>query len=110
MHNFKLHERGAKMKTRKEYLDGKCSHREYYGQFVNDNVKQMVIDTIGKNRILKSTDEHFNDISLREWDNIGLPCGISELLKKAGDYYTLAGQVCILKEGARQIKESEVKK
>ena len=94
-----------KIITRKDYLNGKYNHRQYYGQFVNDNVKLMVIDKIGIKRILNSKDEHFNDIPITIWDNIGLPYGIGELLKSAQDFYTLAGQVCILKESARQIKE-----
>jgi hypothetical protein len=90
---------------RKDYMNGKISHREYQAQFVNDNVKRMVIDAIGIERLKKSKDEHFNDIPLHIWDNIGLPYGISEKLKEAGDYYTLAGQVCILKEAGRQLLE-----
>ena len=92
------------MHTRKDYINGRCSHKEYYAQFVNDNAKLMILDSIGIDRIKKSKDGNFNDIPLKLWDSIGLPSGISELLKQAGDYYTLAGQVCILKEGAREIK------
>ena len=95
------------MITRKEYLDGKYTHRQYYTQFVNDNVKLMVLDKIGLDMIINSKDEHFNDIPITIWDNIGLPCGIGNLLKSAGDFYTLAGQVAILKESAKQIKEKQ---
>ena len=98
------------MKKRNDYMQGKITHRQYYSQFVNDNVKQMIIDKIGKDKLLNSEDEYFNDIPLYLWDNIGLPCGINDLLKQAGDFYTLAGQVCILKEAGRQIKESEALK
>lgn len=93
------------MFTRQDYLQDKCTHRQYYAQFVNDNVKQMVKDRIGIDKIKCSKDEHFNDIPLYLWDNCGLPYGISDLLKQAGDYYSLAGQVCILKEAGRQLKE-----
>ena len=93
------------MFTRKDFLNGKVTFRGYYSQFANDNVKLMVKDRIGLKKLKQSKDKHFNDIPLRIWDNIGLPCGIGNLLKQAGDYYTLAGQVCILKEGARQILE-----
>ena len=72
--------------------------------------KQELIDRIGKTKLLNSKDEHFNDIPLDIWDNMGLPCGINDLLKQAGDFYTLAGQVCVLKEAGRQIKESEALK
>lgn len=93
------------MYTIKNYINGNCSHRQYYSQFVNDNVKLMILDRIGIDKIITSKDENFNNIPLKIWDSIGLPCGISELLKQAGDYFTLAGKVCILKEGARQLKE-----
>jgi len=93
------------MYTKQDYLKGKCNHREYYSQFVNDNVKQMIIDRIGKDKIINSKDENFNDIPLKIWDNIGLPYGICDLLHQVGDFYTLGGQVCILKEASRQIKD-----
>jgi hypothetical protein len=91
--------------TRKDYMNDKCSHREYYSQFVNDNVKGMVNDRIGIDRIKKSKDEHLNDIPLKEWDMCGLPYGINTLLKSAGDGFSMAGQVCILKEAAKQLIE-----
>ena len=91
------------MYTRKEYINGKCTHSQYYSQFVNDNVKLMVKDRVGIKRLKHSKDENFNDIPLKIWDSVGLPCGIGDLLKQAGDYYTLAGQVCILKEAARHM-------
>ena len=96
------------MYTRKDYLNNKCTHRQYYAQFVNDNVKLMIKDWIGIKRLLKSKDKYLNDIPLNTWDKIGLPYGIKDLLKKAGDFYTLAGQVCILKEAARQMVEDSL--
>jgi hypothetical protein len=86
-------------------MNNKCSHQQYYAQFVNDNVKLMVKDRIGLDIIQKSRDEHFNDIPLRLWDNCGLPYGIKDLLKQAKDWHSLSAQCCILKEAARQIKE-----
>lgn len=93
------------MFTRKDYVhDRKCSHREYYAQFVNDNTKQYVSRVIGVDKILNSTDEHFNDIALRNWDCLtGLP--LNSIYEQVGDYHTLGNQVCIAKEAARQIKE-----
>jgi len=92
------------MFKRKDYLSGKCSHSQYYNQFVNDNVKLLLKDNIGIDKIKKSKDEHFNDIPLELWDRVGLTCDIVDKLKQAEDYYTLAGAVCILKAGARQIR------
>ena len=97
------------MKTRKEFLKGDCSFEDYYSQFVNSKVKLEVKKRIGIKRIMNSKDEDFNDIPLPLWDEIDLPLGTNNLLRQAGDYYTIAGQTCILKEAARQIKK-EVKK
>ncbi len=93
------------MKTRKQYMNGEISHHEYYAQFVNDTIKQNVLDHVALDRLMKSTDEHLNDIPLRVWDSIPM-FDVSEKLKEAGDYLTLAGSVCIAKEAARQIIKS----
>ena len=45
-------------------------HEEYYGQFVNAAALSIVARFIGTDRIKNSTDPHFNDIPLKEWDNI----------------------------------------
>jgi hypothetical protein len=93
------------MKTRKQYLNGEVSHREYHAQFVNDTIKQNVLNHVGLNRLMKSTDKHLNDIPLDIWDSIPM-YDVSKKLKEVGDYLTLAGAVCIAKEAARQIIES----
>jgi len=109
--------------SRKEYLDnsppyvaGEISEhfRKYYGQFVNESVKQAVVDKFGIDRLLTSADFHFNDIPLADWDQIaggnGSPSGgllfnphwaPLAKMKEAGDYFTLAGGVCIAKEAAQ---------
>ena len=99
------------METRKQYLDGKCSHREYYSQFVTAGVKSSVLSRVNKERLTNSTDKHLNDIPLSTWDGIGQlirqePSGLSKRLEAAGDYCTQAGLVCIAKEAARQIADA----
>jgi len=106
--------------TRKDYLDNKCTHREYYAQFVNDSVMARVGSKIGVDRILNSTDEHLNDIPVKDWDDLGgfafrgnimtwRPSNIEPiditLLREAMDGVSPAGLVCIYKEAARQIRE-----
>ena len=81
--------------TREQYMNHKATHREYYGQFVNDNIKQVVARRIGLKRILNSQDEHFNDIPLQEWDNVSPVANVS----------TLGEGVCIVKEAAKQLQE-----
>jgi len=99
------------MFTRSEYMHSDLSdrsvarglHRRYYAQFVNDRTITYVIQSIGGNRLLASTDEHLNDIPLKEWDRLsttGMP--LAAKFTDAGDYATLAGLVCVAKEAARQ--------
>lgn len=92
------------MFTRTQYLDRECSHRTYYGQFVTDATKRAVKNYIGVGKLKNSTDEHFNDIPLKTWDS--LPSAYNrQAMESCGDYLTLAGRVCIMKEAARQILE-----
>ena len=92
------------MFSRQQYMGKECSHSEYYGQFITSAARLIVINTIGRERILASDDPHFNDIPLRLWDRLSFPI---KNMKEAGDYLTLAGGVCIAKEVARQYKESK---
>lgn len=94
------------MITREDYLEnGSELHRAYYAQFITPEYRSRVIARIGKDRILKSTDKHLNDIALYLWDNLvaPVPYECDNLMRACGDYPTKAGCVCILKEIARQI-------
>lgn len=94
--------------SRKDYLDGKCTHREYYAQFVNDRTRGVVAQSITMSQLLASTDEHLNDIPLGRWD--ALPHYVAGDMKAAGDWLSPAGWVCIAKEAAQQlIEEANVK-
>jgi hypothetical protein len=92
------------MKTRKMYLQGECTHREYYSQFVTDAIIRIVRNSIGMDAINNSKDEHMNDIPLQLWDRLThvIHCNFDA----AGDFRTNSGCVCVLKEAAKQIKES----
>ena len=98
------------MITRKEYMDGTVTHKEYYSQFVNNFIKTLVSNSIGLNRIKESTDPYFNDIPLEEWDRLE-PC-IHSICGKAiseanpGGGVSLSDCVCIAKQAAIMIKES----
>jgi hypothetical protein len=86
--------------TRKQYIDKEVTHRQYYGQFVNDWLKTIVSNSIGIDRIKASTDDRFNDIPLAEWDQL------SGILPNTNfDTSDLCSKVCILKEAAKQIRE-----
>lgn len=98
------------MNTRQDYLDKKCTHAEYYAQFVDETVIGLVKRKIGEEAIRRSKDKHFNDIPLGNWDNLyctGLPHSICSKLRAVGDIPTLSSAVSIAKEAARQIKEGK---
>ena len=115
-----------KIITREEYMDDKYTHDAYYAQFVTEGIKHRILSVIPKTELMASRDPHLNDIPMKKWDllagalvhgaNIqGIPGGgISHLMaisfKDAGDYYTLAGAVCVLKTAARQIIQGETGK
>ena len=98
------------MFTRSDYLEKKCSHRKYYAQYVTPAMWERVEWTFEIERLVsafRQGDQHFNTFPLRQWDYIALhlPARIIKLMREAGDYPTLAGGVCILKEAALQVVE-----
>jgi hypothetical protein len=104
------------MKTRQQYMNGECSHREYFAQFVTPLITAEVLRSIGRDTIEKSIDEHRNDIPLERWDALAGHVGYSfsqpvnrfdagPLFKEAGEPISLSTIVCTLKEAAKQIKE-----
>jgi hypothetical protein len=96
--------------TRTDYLSigGRQAHQDYYSQFITAAHKDRILQTIGLDRLQKSEDYYFNDIPLALWDKISVPvpAGSAKLLKECGDYPTLSGAVCIMKECARQMLTS----
>lgn len=88
------------MFTRKDYMAHKCTHQEYYMQFVTDKTFVYLERYIGEERLLKSKDESFNNIPLYMWDC--LPYAYNkEALSQAGDLFTLGSHVCIYKAAAK---------
>ena len=85
--------------SRADYMSGKCSHSEFYGQWVTDYTRQLVSEQFGNDLIKASKDEHFNDIPLRQWDRL------ASFVECYPDN-SLSSRVCILKEAARQIRDS----
>jgi len=88
--------------SRADYLSGKCTHRQYYAQFVTTDYVKTIVKYIGSAKLLSSTDESLNDISLHIWDMAPTSHGTSGKMKELGDVLTLAGSVCIAKEAAKQ--------
>lgn len=95
------------MITRTQYLNGGATHDEYYGQFVTDDVLELVRSRIGEKHIRASTDPHFNDIPLARWDALRtaviMLCGAA--IREAQGYgASLSDCVCIAKAAALKIK------
>lgn len=94
--------------TRKQYMQGEVDHDTYYRQFVTEKIKKIVVQWIGLEEILASTDRSMNDIPLQKWDGMS-PFVIRESarkLKEAGDVHaaSLGNAVCVAKAAARAIK------
>jgi hypothetical protein len=88
-------------------MAGTASHCAYYAQFVTPahfaRLRRYA------DRIKSSTDPHFNDIPLAVWDALAVPvpAETAATMRQCGDYPTLAGAVCTLKEAARQMRDSK---
>lgn len=114
------------MITRQEYMfEKKCSFREYYAQFVTERERNIVKKYFG----LKRLKEHFayvaedslhpkripvEETSIKggpkTWDSLAPAVQtrkIASQLRECGDYLTLAGCVCVLKEAALQVVEKK---
>ena len=92
--------------TRKQYMEGECTHNQYYDQFVTQDLKNAVLRSIPEKQIVMSRDESFNDIPLRSWDWLARLNPVEpKKFKELGDFTTMAGQICALKAAARQIRE-----
>lgn len=109
------------MLTRQDYLfgprdkveDGMIIHRKYYSQFVNEQILTAIEYTFGAEELILAyaKDAHLNGIPVRKWDNLTAAYANlvnAELLKKAGENWSVSTGVCILKEAARQIAEAKV--
>ena len=98
--------------TRAEYLaatgDRGAAHRAYYGQFVTQYIRETVQKRFGVRALREAleADPHLNGIPLGSWDMLtGCTKTQQGALKAAGDSWSLAGGVCILKEAALQVVE-----
>lgn len=94
------------MITRKEYISGKATFDQYYSQFVTAGVRQVVERRIGLDKIRRSKDPNFNDIPLKQWDDLSIHTWPEQirLLKEAGDYPSLAHTACVAKSYASTIR------
>lgn len=95
------------MITRQDFMTGKATFEEYYGQFVDKALMSLVLTDFGKEYLgYKLRDDYYlNNIALAWWDTLAavLYCDrqLEQKLRDAGDFMTKAGCVCILKQAAR---------
>ena len=95
------------MWTRKQYMDGECSHRTYYAQFVTPGILDTVRRYFTVERLVRARDqEYFNSIPLIEWDRLSGSVWRTQLMRDTGEGYSLSTAVCILKEAGRQLVEA----
>ena len=98
------------MKTKEQYRNKECTHREYYAQFVTPGVKRIVKDRFGIEALVNTPDqENLNTLHLSIWDGLvtllWMDFKVCSLLKSANEWRTLGTGVCILKEAAKQLIE-----
>lgn len=94
-----------KSPTRKEYMDKKVSFEAFY-RAVNATAGVKISDPelIAKVKAaLADGDEHLNSIPLPHWDMLAHSerHALARALKEHGDFYSLAGGVCCMKQAAK---------
>ncbi len=109
------------MFTRAQYLNKECTHREYWAQFVTAGMKSMVARNFSLERLQRSQNEYFNDVTvLSDWDIMrGNTFAMLDLKKWREIQYpeytdptsigwSMSDNTCLLKEAARQLVEEAV--
>lgn len=107
--------------TRKDFLftadlreeDRRRMHRCYFAQFVNDEIREIVVETFGMVplHMAYAQDKHFNTIALTLWDTlIKLHKNLidPELLARTGEGWSSSTGLCIFKEAAKQVVEANI--
>lgn len=96
--------------TRKDYMNNKVTHREFYAAIAAAAHIRFDSDSPFIERCanaLANGDEHLNTIPLPTWDvrSANVRSQIATALRSHGDFFSLAGGVCVMKEAARQAVE-----
>jgi len=102
------------MITRKDLIDKKNTHEEYYGEIVQE-LGINAVSIIERNPNIKEAflngDENLSAMPLSFWDRaaLGIEGSARLVLSKRGDNYSMAGGVCIMKEAVRQVIAKSLK-
>ena len=97
------------MFTHKDYvIERKCTHQQYYAQFVTEEIKMIVVLNFGLDTLKKAyqEDKAFNTIPLHKWDLLEIFLNVPimhDKFKQHQDFISQASVVCVLKEAARQV-------
>ena len=103
----------TKSPTRADYSAGRVSHADYYRAVAKTaGVSYRDADPKFMARVrqaLADGDKHINSIALRQWDAraYSLLPRVADAFKAHGDYLTLAGGVCLIKQAARDAVETD---
>ena len=95
------------MTKRKDYMDGKITHDDYYRALAKESkVSYADAEPAFLERVRKALadgDEHLNSIPLSIWDAraASLMPSVMAAFKAAGDHYSMAGGVCLIKRAAK---------
>lgn len=99
------------MHTRKDYMEGRCSHSDYYAEVAralyDAGLLTLPSACSGEKVVdaLEQGDIHLNTIPLSLWDGAAIPfmrkAAAHRVFQERGDWVSLGGFVCALKEFAR---------
>lgn len=94
--------------TRSDYMNKRVDHHTYYLHLAHRSGNNHTMFTNDfKQRILKSTDPHFNDISLKIWDKLSIfMCDVYNINDNGTKTVSLSDRICALKALARDYKQS----
>jgi len=90
--------------TRQDYIDKKVTHEEYYTHVAKLAGIKITSEPFLKEvrAALDSGDRWLNTIPLHRWDQLaaGRKLSIVRALKECGDFWSMAGGVCVMKQAA----------
>ena len=92
------------MFTRQDYMDGAVTFEQYYTSIAEAAGISMAGSELMPDvkAALAAGDEHLNTIPIETWDRIAAPrTWLATAFKAHGDFYSLAGGVCVYKQAAK---------
>lgn len=102
------------MFTKKQYMSRECTEDQYYSQYVDEKMIDLIRKSVMYKHILNAKDKNdFCDISMQQWDFVTglILCLLGDKpFKQRGDIAMHSNLICIAKAAARKIlAEREVK-